>query len=308
VPIQHVSFKFYSDEKSEALAMRAGEVNIAFPQDGRTFGTTSASKIVSYPFNAIGYFGMNTQLAPWNDVHVRRAVAYALNRTDVIAANGGPGSATPAYAAIPTFELRPLGSQSQIDSLVNSLPQYRFDLAKARQEMAQSAYPHGFAASVDTRSDYVAWSNILQVISAQLGQIGITLAVHAIPVAKWTAEISGPKTYGPMFSTLYAVPPDPSLHANYLFGSENGAPAGYNFASYSSPALDDLLNAGLATSDPSKRLGIYGQLLKKAATDVPYVPLYQENAYTALSSNFTLPPLNIWPGFVPWALDIKKTA
>jgi peptide/nickel transport system substrate-binding protein len=39
-------------------------------------------------------FTMNTQATGWDDVHLRRAVAYGLNRTDIIAANGG--CATPA--------------------------------------------------------------------------------------------------------------------------------------------------------------------------------------------------------------------
>ena len=46
---------------------------------------------------------MNTQMAPWNDVHVRRAVDYALNRTDLINANGG--YAVPTYTLIPPQQL-----------------------------------------------------------------------------------------------------------------------------------------------------------------------------------------------------------
>jgi peptide/nickel transport system substrate-binding protein len=307
VPVQHVSYKFYADEKSEALAFRAGEVDVAFPQDGRTFAATSGAKVISYPFNNEGYFGMNVKLAPWSDVHVRRAVAYALNRTDIIAATGGPQAASPIYAVIPTFDLNSIGSPSQVKALLDSLPQYHFDVTKAKQEMAQSAYPNGFTARLDV-DNYGAFPNIAQVMAAELQKIGITLTVNVMPNTQWQAEIAGPKTYGPMFSTLYAVPPDPSLHAGYLFASDNGAPVPYNFANDISPQLDQLLDAGLATSDAAKRLDIYSQILKMAATEVPYVPLYLVKGYTATSSKFTMPADDIWQGFIPWPLEIKQTA
>jgi hypothetical protein len=41
------------------------------------------------------------------------------------------------------------------------------------------------------------------------------------------------------------------------------------------------------------RLSIYGLLLKKVATDVPYVPLYIGDAYAALSSEVTVPPNDV---------------
>jgi len=150
VPIKHVTFKFFATETGEALAMRAGEIDVAFPQDGLAFKTTSGARLESWLDNNVGYFAMNTKLAPWNDVHVRRAVAYALNRVSIIAANGGPGSATPVNAFLPALDLRTLGSQPQVSALLSSIPSYPYDLATARREMAESAYPHGFTASMNT--------------------------------------------------------------------------------------------------------------------------------------------------------------
>jgi peptide/nickel transport system substrate-binding protein len=306
VPIQHISYRFYADEKSEALAMRAGDVDVAFPADGRTFAATSGGKVIGYPFNNFGYFAMNVKVAPWNDLHLRRAVAYALNRTDIIAATGGPQAASPIYADIPAFDLDSLATKSQVDTVLNGLPQYRFDLAKAKQELAQSAYPNGVTARLDV-NNYGAFPNVAQVIAAELAKIGVTLDVNVVTSAQMAAEEDGPHTYGVLFSTLYAVPPDPSLHASYLFGSDNGQPVPYNFASYTSPELDGLLNAGLSTGDGGQRLNVYGEILKQASADVPYVPLYQVNAYTAVSSKFTMPPDDIWQGFIPWPLEIKAT-
>src|SRR5262249_42143207 len=136
VPVQHISFKFFSSETSEALAMRADEIDVAFPNDAATFASASGAKVTSWLNNPIGYFSMNTKLAPWSDIHVRRAVAYALNRTDIIAADGGATSAQPLYDFFPAMDLDLLGTKSQVDSLIAALPKYSYNLPAAKAQMA----------------------------------------------------------------------------------------------------------------------------------------------------------------------------
>ncbi len=55
--------------------MRAGEIDIAWPADGRAFASTSGAKVISVPSLAQDLFAMNVKLKPWSDIHVRRAVA-----------------------------------------------------------------------------------------------------------------------------------------------------------------------------------------------------------------------------------------
>jgi peptide/nickel transport system substrate-binding protein len=309
VPVQHISFKFFASETDEALAMRAGEIDIAFPSDGQAFETTSGAKMIAWPQNQVGYFGMNTKLAPWSDLHVRLAVAYALNREDIIVANGGAGSAVPDYTFIPPRELTTIGSASAVNSLLVTIPQYQFNLAKAKQQMAESAYPHGFTATIDI-IEYASFADICQVMAAELAKIGITLKLNVESLAEWTAEIYGPKTYGPMFTTIHESSPDPSGFPAYLLGSENVPSGGLNFANWDPPSVDNLLAAGVATTDPAKRLAIYGQVLKELAAAVPYVPLYQTDYYVALSSSakVALAPFNVDTFEIPWALGIKPVA
>ena len=44
VPIQHITVKYFSTETSEALAMRSGEIDVAFPQDGKAFASVSGAE------------------------------------------------------------------------------------------------------------------------------------------------------------------------------------------------------------------------------------------------------------------------
>jgi peptide/nickel transport system substrate-binding protein len=304
VPIQHISFKFFDSETSEALAMRAGEIDVAFPTDGATFASASGAKVTSWLNNQIGYFSMNTRLAPWSDLHVRRAVAYALNRADIIAADGGATSAQPLYAFFPDIDLDLLGSRAQVSAITAALPKYSFNLAAAKAQMAASAYPHGFTASMDT-CNYGDFINTDQVIAAELQRIGITLKLKPVTCDAWVTELYGPKNFGPMFTTSHSSIVDPAGLAAYELGSQAIPAGGSNSANWAPPAVDSLLAAGVATNNPATRLSVYQQVLTQMAADVPYVPLFQNNAFLATSSKFTLPALGMDSFELAWALNVK---
>jgi peptide/nickel transport system substrate-binding protein len=305
VPIQHISVKFFSSETSEALAMRSGGIDVAFPQNGKSFATTSGVAVTNWSAPGITFFAMDAKVGPWADIHVRRAVAYALNRTDIVAANGGPHTAASAAEIIRPSQLLTIGTRSQVSTLLNSLPQYPYDPAKARQEMAQSAYRNGFTAVTET-ANIGSYPNVVQVIAAELHQIGITLKVQEVATDKWIADYSarsGPPG-GDMYGGLGAVSPDPSILPSYMVGRT----ATYNVAQYAPASADSLLADGVATGSAARRLAIYGQLLKQVATDVPYVVLFSPYSFTALSSKYTLPPFPCYPAFFSWALHLKPAA
>jgi peptide/nickel transport system substrate-binding protein len=281
VNVKHVSWKFFQNETSEALAFRAGQIDVAFPFDAKAFGSTAATKLVNVPSNTTGYFGMNFQQAPFNDVHVRRAVADALNKEAIINAVGVPS--IPAKTLIPPNQLRTLGTKAQVDAVVKSVPQYGYDLAKAKAELAKSKYPHGFTTTTDT-VDFGAFVNINQAISAQLAKIGINLKVNVISAAKWLAEVYGAKTYSSLFTTVTLITPDPSAYPQFMLGSKNASNGGGNFANYDPAVVDALLKQSTTISDHAKRLAVYQKMLQQIANDAAYIPLYQQDESLALSS------------------------
>ena len=47
VPVQHITVKFFSSETSEALAMRAGEIDVAFPTNGTSFASAFVAGVAA---------------------------------------------------------------------------------------------------------------------------------------------------------------------------------------------------------------------------------------------------------------------
>ena len=59
--------KFFANDTSEALAFRAGEINVAFPAGG-SFASTSGARVEWVPSDYTGFFSMNVHVAPWDNI------------------------------------------------------------------------------------------------------------------------------------------------------------------------------------------------------------------------------------------------
>jgi peptide/nickel transport system substrate-binding protein len=306
VNIDRISLKFFADETSEALAFRTGAIDVSFPTAATAFASASGAKLQSVPAGSLGLFGMNTKMAPWNDVHVRRAVAYALNRAELVKALGTP--ALSVATIIPPSQLDSLGSKQQVDALLKSLPNYPFSIAKAKAELAKSKYPHGFSTSTDTAKGGVASVPVSEAIAGMLGKIGIKMKVRILGGDAWINELAGPKKFGATFTTFNIPSPDPSAFPSWILGSKNTPNGGWNWANYGPPMMDTLLAQGTSAADPTKRLATYGKILKKVGQDVPYISLFIQEYNMALSPKFSWPGFNQNYGRTPWPLELKTAA
>ena len=290
--INNVKLTSFADENSEALAFRTGELDLAFPADVRSFEATANTKATTVPGTRQGLFIMNTTVAPWSDPHVRKAVAYAINKDDIIKTLGG--NATPDVSIIPPAQLLSIASQEEIDKLQSELPAYAFDLDKAKAEMAQSATPNGFSATLPTPT-YGGYVEAAQAIAGQLKEIGINLDVKVLSEAEYFNTFSIPHSETPIQYTYFNNnSPDAGAMPRLALSKAQLAPGMNNFADYSKPEVDDLIAKADATSDPAERFKYYSDLLKIVGEDVPYVPLYAGNINVALSDKFAWPTFNAY--------------
>jgi peptide/nickel transport system substrate-binding protein len=304
VPVKHISVRFFATDVSMALAFRAGEIDLAYPQSAGQFAAPCGCHVISAPSNSSAGLAMNVRIAPWNNIHVRRAVAYAIDRPAEIKISGD--NSTPTSTVFAPIELQSLGSQAQVDALINSLPSYPYNLTKAKQELAESPYPHGFTATTYTL-EFGVYTPETEVVVAQLAKIGININVKELTFTGWDAKYAGPKTTGLWVVTgMTGLGPDPNSDAVGMLASRNAeALGGANLAAYSSPAVDTLIAQADSTQDKAQRLARYGQILKIVATDVPYVMFYTGSSDLALSPKFHWPGFNQYFYSSPWALQIR---
>src|SRR5215813_7314836 len=160
--------------------MRNGDVDGTFDlsiSDIDQWKSLPNVEVVTAPSLGVFSLTLDHSTPPFDDVHARRAVAYAIDRVGLVKALL-KGNGEPAVALNPPEMWAGVLPVDKVKAFYDTLPGYAFDLEKAKAELKQSSHPDGFEISVpgSTADPYMV--NILQSVSQNLKQIGITVKVE----------------------------------------------------------------------------------------------------------------------------------
>jgi peptide/nickel transport system substrate-binding protein len=184
--LKTIVFKVVKDPSAQVNALLAGDVD-TFPgfqapelverikKDARfavVVGTTEGEVIMS----------TNNGKKPFDNLKVRQAMAHALNREELIAAESGYG--TPIGSHFPPHN----------KAYVDLTKTYPFDIAKGKALLAEAGYPNGFEASLKLPPVGYA-QRAGEVLVSQLGKIGIKVTITQLQWPQWLAEVFKEKNY-----------------------------------------------------------------------------------------------------------------
>ncbi len=147
--VENLSLKFITDPNTLLLAVRSGQVDGTFkvPQDQiGQYKSLSDIHVSLVPEELAAYYSLDVEDPPFDDIHVRRALAYATDKAGMVKAVLR-GYGQPAPTMPPPQQWGDLMSQAKVQAFYASLPHYTYNLAKAKAQLAASAYPKGFTAT-----------------------------------------------------------------------------------------------------------------------------------------------------------------
>lgn len=301
-PAKKIVFTEFKQEATMALALRSGEIDGSEWFTGpRLFEHIPGTRMLTVPGAGITRLWMDVRVPPLNDVHVRRAIAYAANVPGMIKSQFGPGIATEAIADGSTAQFYvDLGSKSEVSQMLASLPTYKFDLAAAKRELAKSSCAHGCEVNVQAQESggEVAEG---QILVGDLDKIGIHAKLQELSAAQEAAVTDTNKSQIGIgeFTNIYPgaeVLPDLTLPSSSIT----------NFARYSNTEVDRLLIKLGETSNSSTRVQLMGKILRIVNEEEPYRPLYTHDEWMVLSNKYVFPEYSQWTSnFTSWALDVK---
>jgi hypothetical protein len=96
--------------------------------------------VVASPGDTSADVVMNVTMPPFDNIHVRCAIAYAIDRPAEVAESADPSTPDTANSILTPGELGTFAPKAQVTALLDSLPNYPYNLAKAKAELAQSPY------------------------------------------------------------------------------------------------------------------------------------------------------------------------
>jgi peptide/nickel transport system substrate-binding protein len=305
-PAARIAINLFKEESQIALALRSGAIDGTFQiLSIKPYANIPGTRLLTAPGANEIYAGMNTTTPPFNDVHVRRAIAYATDVKGMINTLF-PGTGSEDVTMAPPSVFSDLGSKTQVAEMLASLPHYEFNLAAAKRELAKSAYPHGFTTKVQAVAGEESPIIAAQILAHDLGKIGIKAGVDEVPLDAYSGLYGNKVTIWP--NEFLAEYPDPeALMSCLLPPSQIGtSSAGCNFANYNSAKVNKLEAEEGETVNRTKRLALVKELLQVVGTEEPYRPLYTHDAYVQLSEKYVFPGFSNWTLYSrPWALDVK---
>ena len=229
----------------------------------------SPAQLHSSPLFGVDFAPLNTHRAPFNNVHVRRALNYAIDRDKIVRLYGGPSFATatcqvitpglPGYRRYCPYTLHPRPDGSYTGP----------DLARARRLVRES----GTAGQrVDVwgaiDSPYVP-RGVPVYVASVLRTLGYRVRLHLLPNATFTEAMR----QGFQLSVdgdWIASYPSPSSYLPQFFGCGGGTSNGY----HCDPRLDREMKAAgqLESSDLARARGRWESIDRQLTNEAIWVP------------------------------------
>ncbi|GLH81223.1 ABC transporter substrate-binding protein [Bradyrhizobium sp. SSBR45G] len=198
-------------------------------------------KVISTPqYNAVTFISMNNTIPPFDNVNVRRAIAYALPYDDMFkAALFGRGA--PLYGATWADGKPPSGGYP--------IPQpIKLDLEKAKAYLKEAGMPDGFSTTFSFNVGQAATAEpMAALVKEQLGKIGIKVDIQKLPDAQMSTAINEKKL--PFFTEgiVAWLPSTDYFYRNFYTGKQR-----WNYSSTDNAELEKIAQEARFEADKAK--------------------------------------------------------
>lgn len=267
---KNIHFKDIPEPASRLIALQTGEVDlIQSPASTDLHYVEQSSELAlhRHPSGILRYFGFNTKESPFDDIRVRQAVAYGINRQEYMDVT---------YDGV---ALEVTTMMNPINDFFAEIDGYEYNPDKAKELLAEANYSDGSLKIQVTGKQEFRDEKFATVFQSQMKKIGIDVEVNLVEPATfassvmpgsgvfWQSEINA---WGG-----YVNGADNALR--YLYYTDNAG----NASRISDPKLDQLLDDGAMVSDVSKRMEIYTEIQQYGLDQAVYIPICVEVSHFA---------------------------
>jgi len=259
------------DEAGITAALRTGAADVAIIQDPRTaqtLGNEQGVVVDAKPSPNYNLIFVNTSRPPFDNLRVRQAMAYAIDRQQIIDSVAlGEGQPTGPIAPALTQYALPV---SEYDS-------YKRDVAKAKQLLQDANVgPIEFTMLTPTTEPTYA-KDIAQIVQQQLAEVGIKMNIELLEFNQWVDRWL--KADFDVAPGLNGGQPDPDSYVFRYFTTDGNL----NFVtSYKNGPVSDALKDARTTTDVARRKRDYELAQRQLVTDAPFIWLYVGRDYVGM--------------------------
>jgi peptide/nickel transport system substrate-binding protein len=269
--LEQIVYRYMPSTSARELALLNGEIqSMRCPIDAKLLDRLNRQGMAITPFGpqTVWLFHMNTTTKPFDDLRVRRAVAHAIKREDLVNYMS-KDLAEPLFSPIPPTYF----GAAKREDLPADL-RYDYDPERAKALLKEAGFPNGFEASmkISERDDY---RELMTIIQQQLKQVGITIRLELVDHTTYHSQGMKDATK-PLFLIGDLSYPDGFIMLKRFYDSSLalGKPtSARNYSRYENPQVDAWLAEAERSGDLEKRRQIYLQIQRKVLEDMSVVPI-----------------------------------
>ena len=243
--LDQVTFRIIENAEGLLMGLQSGAIDIC-----SHLTTTQVSQLSEADFNIQqGYMNLvqamylNNAAEPFDDVRVRQALCYAIDRQQIL------DLAFDGYGALIGSSMYPAFGKYFDDTLTNY---YTYNVDTAKALLTEAGYPNGFEMTITVPSNYQPHMDTAEVVVEQLKAVGVTATIQPVEWETWVSEAYVGRNFQ---ATLVGV--DASTMTARALLERFTSTYGKNFINYNSAKYDDLFAQAQACYDDAEQTALY---------------------------------------------------
>jgi len=264
--IKTISYRFIPSDASRDLAFQNGELDLNYGRADQAW----VNRTKALPHTIVDIFEpaeeaqlhLNTTVKPFDDIRVRQAVAYAINRPELVRWRGVDVSRE-AQSVVPRGYL----GFTADNGLVGN------DIARAKALLAEAGYPNGITVKM-IQSQLPEMLTAAQVFQAELKKAGINLDMQVVEHATYHQQIR--QDLSPIVYYSAARFPIADVTLTQFFHSRSIVKTPTAVTNFSHCDVADMeIDAARVETDRAKQLALWAEAQRKIIAQVCAVPMFE---------------------------------
>jgi peptide/nickel transport system substrate-binding protein len=283
------------DDQARMTELEAGTIDFMvgiLPDDLQRLKDDPNIKIQEQAGMHTWYLVMNCQRPPFDDVRIRQAVNYAINKQAIV-----------DYILQGTGVLAKNLLPPVVWSYTDDVQDYSYNPDRARELLAEAGKPDGFEVDFyvpESGSGMQQPVTMATAIQSDLADVGIKLNILQFEWGTYLDMVFQPFEQNEILLHEMSWIGDNGDPDNFLYILASGdqwPTAGYNEGFYKNEKFDELLRKARTTSDQTERTKLYQEAQKLMMADSPHVVVDHESQIVAMKNNiegFILHPTGVF--------------
>lgn len=238
--ITDVTFKICANTDTIVMDLNGGAIDMfARVTSAQADQLNDDFQVWEGTMNLVQALYLNNAVEPFNNVLVRQALCYAVNRQEVLDYISDGKGVIIGSSMFPAF------GKYYMEELNDVYPR---DVEKAKTLLAEAGYPNGFSFTIKVPSNYTQHVDTAQVLSEQLKEINVDAKIELIEWDSWLSDVYAGRDFeatvvGVDASTLTAR----ALLERFVSDASN------NFVNFASEEYDQAFRAAMDSTDDAVR-------------------------------------------------------